>query len=431
MPRGDLGEFFLKTAAVLGNQRANESANQYRNAQTGAILQKLEDDKAMAEAMSGIDPNQYNNPYEAIGIAAERATNPRVKAGLLEKYGTIKESHFKNLDNFVMNMKDDPDTLNKYIQSPEMADYRKYRQIPEGFTMNVGKQEFERKLPLPFDVYDTFTQATIPKGTKVTLGMKNGRGVEDAFEVDEQGRRVLSKRATRFDVEEEKPDAWQPWGSGQMRNKETGKIVEVPVAPQMGVTIIQTDQGLVPVYTRGPNAGKILPPISKKPLDATRQEKINTKADKVSQYTQLLEEFDDSYAGGAVFGFGGSAKTAIQEKTGSNIPRTEWWKEFKMLDNKIRNELFGSALTGTEKQEWAKATFNENSHPDIVRKNLAKRTEILKKALERDVSGLSKSGYSTEGIGLIDTTNKKPNSNAVPSKLPNETIDEYMKRIGG
>lgn len=31
---------------------------------------------------------------------------------------------------------------------------------------------------------------------------------------------------------EEKPDSWQAWGHGQMRNKDTGEIISVPTAPQ-------------------------------------------------------------------------------------------------------------------------------------------------------------------------------------------------------
>lgn len=123
----------------------------------------------------------------------------------------------------------------------------------------------------------------------------------------------------------------------------------------------------------------------------------------VSQFATLansLDTFTDEFAGNTITG--GLENTIQQRFSGFGTPgQSQWWATFKGLDNQIRNDLFGSALTPTEKAAYAQTTIEPNMDPKIVRENLRTRLGIIQGALERRRDFLLKNGYKAEAVDAL------------------------------
>ena len=122
---------------------------------------------------------------------------------------------------------------------------------------------------------------------------------------------------------------------------------------------------------------------------------VSTKKDAIKQMLTLASTFKDNFGGSVI---GGPTATKLYEKGGLNKERVYWWKQFKTLDSKLRNELFGSALTNTEKASWDEITVTENSHPTIIRNAVAHRAKIASDALQRQISDFGDAGYNVTNM---------------------------------
>lgn len=109
--------------------------------------------------------------------------------------------------------------------------------------------------------------------------------------------------------------------------------------------------------------------------------------------------FKDDYAGNTLTG--GMENTA-QGLFGTGTPgQRDWWANFQSTDNQIRNELFGSALTDTEKRAYEGTTITPRMDPAQIKTNLARREEIIKGALARRYDFMKANGYSPDAIKAL------------------------------
>lgn len=134
----------------------------------------------------------------------------------------------------------------------------------------------------------------------------------------------------------------------------------------------------------GGPGGKILP--------AGKVQELGKKEQSIAEYETLLKNFNPSYAGAIV---GGPTATKAYERLGVKQDRVDWWKQFKLKDAKIRNELFGASLTANEQAAWDSVTVSENSNPEVIKKALSVRAKIAKQALEREKASYKAAGYNT------------------------------------
>lgn len=112
-----------------------------------------------------------------------------------------------------------------------------------------------------------------------------------------------------------------------------------------------------------------------------------------------LSTFRDDYAGNTVTG---GLENTMQAWLGTGTPgQRDWWADFRQNDNQIRNDLFGSALTATEKAAFEATTISERMRPSEVRKNLQRRASIIKRALARQQNFLKKNGYDAEAVDAL------------------------------
>jgi hypothetical protein len=78
-----------------------------------------------------------------------------------------------------------------------------------------------------------------------------------------------------------------------------------------------------------------------------------------------------------------------------------WWKEFKRTENQLRNDIFGSALTATEKAAWSAATINENMTGEQISKYLGIRQQIANASRAADANVEIKLGRDLDTLQAL------------------------------
>lgn len=78
--------------------------------------------------------------------------------------------------------------------------------------------------------------------------------------------------------------------------------------------------------------------------------------------------------------------------------QSQWWADYQTQKNMIRNKLFGSALTATEKEEFDKANIEPGMAPDTIKKNLARQHEAARAAAAKLANTWAVQGYSKKAI---------------------------------
>jgi hypothetical protein len=72
----------------------------------------------------------------------------------------------------------------------------------------------------------------------------------------------------------------------------------------------------------------------------------------------------------------------------------DWWADFRRTDNIERNELFGASLSGA-------TTITPDMTPEEARKNIERRSEIMRGALKRYRDFLISEGYNARSIDIL------------------------------
>lgn len=110
------------------------------------------------------------------------------------------------------------------------------------------------------------------------------------------------------------------------------------------------------------------------------------------------ETFKSDYAGNPIGGLENWAQQYVDVGTEG---QRDWWANFKGLDNQIRNDLFGAALTATEKKAYEQTTVEPSMRPEIIRENLQRRTKIIESALGRQREFMVANGYKPEAVDAL------------------------------
>lgn len=114
---------------------------------------------------------------------------------------------------------------------------------------------------------------------------------------------------------------------------------------------------------------------------------------------RALSTFRDDFAGNTLTG---GLENTLQGWLGTGTPgQRDWWSDFRAVDNQIRNDLFGSALTATEKKAYEETTISERMQPAEIRRNLQRRARIIQSALARQQNFLKKNGYDSEAVDAL------------------------------
>lgn len=129
------------------------------------------------------------------------------------------------------------------------------------------------------------------------------------------------------------------------------------------------------------------------------QKRVGDRVEIRETLRNAVGSFRDDFAGNT---WTGGAENWLQEKFGVGTPgQRDWWANFKSIDNQIRNDLFGSALTATEKAAYEATTISPSTKPSEVRKNLQRRLNIVEAALERQRKLLKANKYDGEAVDAL------------------------------
>ena len=140
---------------------------------------------------------------------------------------------------------------------------------------------------------------------------------------------------------------------------------------------------------------------SGKALTATAIKDLEKKAVGFEDMTRLSTGFKPEFAGNTITGgLENFAGRIGGETLGLTDPgQTQWWQDYQGYINQVRNDLFGAALTTTEKAEFEKAIVTPNMDANEAAKNLARQQAITQNALARAGGVYAKGGYNADQIG--------------------------------
>ena len=168
-------------------------------------------------------------------------------------------------------------------------------------------------------------------------------------------------------------------------------------------TVAQIDgNGRVSVISKpeSPSAGK--------PLPSGTATILKGGSDQITNLANALEQFKPEY-----FGLTADIENVAQEYFGVGTPgQRNFWSVFRATDNIIRNDLFGSALTATEKAAYQATTIHPRMDPSVAKQNLVERLRLARLFLQKYANSVAAGGYNVDQItAQLEGTNISLNRN--------------------
>lgn len=170
------------------------------------------------------------------------------------------------------------------------------------------------------------------------------------------------------------------------------------------------------------------------------------------QFNELASGFRDDFGG---YGSGtlGDADITMQRKLGTSFGSSDdaaaWWSQYQNQKNLIRNQLFGSALTETEKAEFDKANISPGMTAPVIKENLKRQQDVANRAARKQAATWISQGAgrqavqeamgveSLRDIGIPDdytgrgTATKTDAPAAAPVTLGSDPDAEYERLASG
>ena len=155
-----------------------------------------------------------------------------------------------------------------------------------------------------------------------------------------------------------------------------------------------------PAYIASTNEAKTKP----RNMSISDIGKLSEEGGKFSQVAGFGETFKPEYAGYKMNAVGQAANLA-----GRNLPEAvvgksvadgaSWWQNYDRYKNVIRNDLFGSALTATEKAAFEAADITPGMDPAQIQKNLARQKSIIEGNIKNKAGAMVEAGYDPVTVG--------------------------------
>ena len=140
--------------------------------------------------------------------------------------------------------------------------------------------------------------------------------------------------------------------------------------------------------------------------DAT---KLAGQSTGVDNLVGIYEAFKPEFAG---FGTNAVGEVAVfaagKQSDEKSVALYQWWQDYQNNINKVRNDLFGSALTAPEKAEFEKAMVTKGMNSAQAEKNLRRQAELAQKAYNKIDNVLRVQGYSKAALDALKPNGIKP-----------------------
>ena len=151
--------------------------------------------------------------------------------------------------------------------------------------------------------------------------------------------------------------------------------------------------------------------------DAT---KLASQAGNVDKLSDLTSTFKPEFTGYPTNSLG---EADIWRASKSNDPKDvelyQWWQGYQDHVNKVRNELFGAALTAPEKAEFEKAMVTKGMNPTQAKANLDRQAQIASKAYNKLEGVLRVQGYSKSALDILRPSASLPPLESFIIQAPN------------
>jgi len=152
--------------------------------------------------------------------------------------------------------------------------------------------------------------------------------------------------------------------------------------------------------------------------DAT---KLADRANSVDKLSDLTTSFKPEFAGYPTVALGDAdVWRAGKSSDPKDIALFQWWQSYQDHVNKVRNDLFGAALTAPEKAEFDKAMVTKGMTPEQAKANLDRQAEMATRAYVKLDNVLRVQGYSKAALdALKPSSSLPPLSNFIVNEKPN------------
>lgn len=139
-----------------------------------------------------------------------------------------------------------------------------------------------------------------------------------------------------------------------------------------------------------------------KPIGFTESTKLADRATGVDKLVDLYDTFKPNYAG---YGTNAAGEIAVfaagKQSDEESVALYQWWQNYQNNVNKVRNDLFGSALTAPEKAEFEKAMVTKGMNSAQAKKNLQRQAEEAAKAYDKLEKVLRVGGFSKAQLDAL------------------------------
>jgi hypothetical protein len=152
-----------------------------------------------------------------------------------------------------------------------------------------------------------------------------------------------------------------------------------------------------PEYLKEANAAKEKP----RAMSISDITKLSEEGGKFANITGFVNDFKDEYAGHTIVGEGANVAGRYLPEgiVGKSTKEgADWWQGYDRYKNLVRNELFGSALTATEKAAFEKADVSPRMDPDTIKTNLKEQKRVVEAAIKRKAQAAIDAGYKPDAI---------------------------------
>jgi hypothetical protein len=178
-----------------------------------------------------------------------------------------------------------------------------------------------------------------------------------------------------------------------------------------------------------------------KPLPSPILSDLATKSENAVNLRSLANNFKDDYGGYRVDALGrGAIMLALRSDDPAKKDFGQWWQQYDLFANQIRNQLFGSALTRTEALAFESAMITPGMSPTQIKANLQRQAEAAENGFKKIANASIAQGYSKSAIEALmpnlasqtpvgtEQTPVKVNSKAEYDRLPAGSV--YMNPEG-
>ncbi len=169
-----------------------------------------------------------------------------------------------------------------------------------------------------------------------------------------------------------------------------------------------------------------------KVLAASEVRKLTDKESAATSMGELISGFKDEFAGTV-------GVASLQNTLGKYQPmglgsqyaeQSNWWQAYNESKNQARHQLFGSALTASEKAAYDAANVSEGMEPKQIRIKLAQQQAAMIRAYNKLKNAQGKAGYNMSGFEDLPET-AMPLPGSPPAKAGTPASAKKLPTIPG